>query len=64
MGIRSRIHKTMNPNKKIGLRCPQTMGEEPSQREKISERSDKGKGVAEKTPSSSKGRPLVEHIPR
>ena len=38
----------------------QTTKGEPSQRERTPERSDKGKEVAKKTPSSSRGRTLVE----
>ena len=35
-----------------------------SPKENTLERSDKGKTIAEKTPSSSKGKSLVEHIQR
>ena len=37
----------------------ETIGEEPSQREKTPERSDKGKSIVEQTPLSSKVKSLI-----
>lgn len=48
----------------VGSTKIETIEGEQSQREKTLERSNKGKGVAKKTPSSLRGRPLVEWVPR
>ena len=42
----------------------ETTEDEPSQKEKTPKRSDKGKGVSEQTPSSSRGRSLLQQVPR
>ena len=48
----------------VGSTDTKTVGKEPSQREKTLERSDKCKSIAIQTPSSSKGKSPVQHIPR
>lgn len=42
----------------------ETLGADLSQKEKTPRRSDQGKGIAKLTPSSSKRKSLLEHIPR
>lgn len=48
----------------MGLTDTKTTDVDLSQKEKILKRSDKGKSIVEQTPSSSKGKYLMEHVPR
>ena len=41
-----------------------TLGIDLMQKERTLERGDKGKGIAEHNPSSSKGKSSLDHIPR